>query len=90
MTRPDGVSGTQAYAALIVAMCIGLVLVAFGAWRQGIIVVGSSLVGGALIRAALPEPRAGLLRVRGRTFDVLWMLVLGSGLVTLAFAVPQG
>ncbi|MFC6150748.1 MULTISPECIES: DUF3017 domain-containing protein [Mumia] len=90
MTRPDGVSGTRAYVALVVALCVGLMLVALGAWRQGILVLGSSFVGGAVVRAALPEPRAGLLRVRGRTFDVAWMLAVGAGLVALAFVVPEG
>ncbi|MGH1563506.1 DUF3017 domain-containing protein [Mumia sp. DW29H23] len=91
MTRPEGfVAGTQMYVALVGALVVGLVLVAFGAWRQGIILLGGALVVGAAVRAVLPETRAGLLRVRGRVFDTGWMLLLGAALVTLAFAVPRG
>jgi hypothetical protein len=94
MSRSDGtpgvVAGTQVYAALVAALVVGLALVAFGAWRQGIILLGGALVAGAVVRAVLPEARAGLLRVRGRVFDTSWMLVVGAGLVTLAFVVPRG
>ncbi|MBW9204782.1 DUF3017 domain-containing protein [Mumia sp. zg.B53] len=91
MSRREGLTaGTQMYAALVVAVVVGLALVAFGAWRQGIILLGGALVLGGAVRAVLPEPRTGLLRVRGRVFDTAWMLFLGSGLVTLAFVVPPG
>ncbi|WP_262850640.1 DUF3017 domain-containing protein [Mumia quercus] len=90
MTRgTGGIGGTQMYAALVAALVVGLALVAFGAWREGIALIGASLVLGAAVRAMLPEARAGLLRVRGKAFDCGWMLILGSALVTLAFIVPR-
>ncbi|MFD1825637.1 DUF3017 domain-containing protein [Mumia zhuanghuii] len=78
------------FAALVAALAVGLGLVAFGAWRQGIVLLGAALVLGSAVRAVLPEARAGLLRVRGKAFDCGWMLVLGAALVTLAFVVPRG
>ena len=30
----------------------------------------------------------GMLRVRGRTFDIVWMLVLGASLGVLALVIP--
>ena len=64
-----------------------------GTQALGITALVGFLIGvvlGGAVRAVLPEPRTGLLRVRGRVFDTAWMLFLGSGLVTLAFVVPPG
>ncbi len=56
----------------------GLVLVTFGYWRRGLIVIGLSLIGAALLRLLLPVRRVGLLAVRSRSVDVL--LLAGAGL----------
>ena len=62
----------------ILVVGVGLVLVTFGAWRSGLVVVGLALVGAALLRLFLPLRRVGLLAVRSRWVDVL--LLAGAGL----------
>ena len=64
--------------AAILVVGVGLVLVTFGAWRSGLVVVGLALVGAAVLRLLLPLRRVGLLAVRSRSVDVL--LLAGAGL----------
>lgn len=53
-------------------------------WRQGAALLAGALLVAAVLRAALPDDRAGLLAVRSRVIDVA--LYIGFGLVTLALA----
>jgi hypothetical protein len=52
------------------------------------VVVGSSLVLGALLRLVLPTRAAGLLQVRGKAFDVVVVLLTGAAIIALAVVVP--
>jgi membrane protein YdbS with pleckstrin-like domain len=82
--------GSQIYLLLLVGVAVGLVLVAFGAWRAGLMVVGVTFVLGAIARVVVPPDHVGMLRVRGRTFDIVWMTLLGGSLALLALLVPPG
>jgi hypothetical protein len=62
----------------ILVVGAGLVLVTFGYWRRGLVVIGLALIGAALLRLLLPLRRVGLLAVRSRSVDVL--LLAGTGL----------
>jgi hypothetical protein len=64
--------------AAILVVGAGLILVTFGYWRRGLVVIGLALMGAALLRLLLPLRRVGLLAVRSRTVDVL--LLGGAGL----------
>jgi hypothetical protein len=64
--------------AAILVVGIGLVLVTFGEWRRGLVIIGLAMVGAALLRLFLPLRRVGLLAVRSRSVDVL--LLAGTGL----------
>jgi len=64
--------------AALVVVGTGLVLVTFGHWRQGLVVIGLALIGAAVLRLLLPVRRVGLLAVRSRSVDVL--LLAGTGL----------
>jgi hypothetical protein len=64
--------------AAILVVGAGLVLVTFGYWRQGLVVVGAAMIGAALLRLFLPLRRVGFLAVRSRSVDVL--LLAGTGL----------
>ena len=64
--------------AAILVVGAGLVLVTFGAWRSGLVVVGLALLGAALMRLLLPVRAVGLLAVRSRSVDVV--LRAGAGL----------
>ena len=82
--------GSQIYLALLVGVAVGLVLVAVGAWRAGLMVVGVTFVAAAVARVVVPQDHVGMLRVRGRTFDIVWTTVLGVSLAVLALVVPPG
>ena len=64
--------------AAILVVGAGLVLVTFGRWREGLVVIGLAMIGAALLRLLLPLRRVGLLAVRSRSVDVL--LLAGTGL----------
>ncbi|MDX3227467.1 DUF3017 domain-containing protein [Streptomyces sp. ME19-01-6] len=64
---------------------VGLLVVALDAFRAGTVLVGLSLLSGALLRWALPE--VGMLAVRSRFTDMLTYGVLGSAIVLLSLMV---
>ena len=69
--------------AAILVVGAGLLLVTFGYWRRGLVVIGLALVGAAVLRLLLPLRRVGLLAVRSRTVDVLLMGGTGVALTIL-------
>jgi Protein of unknown function (DUF3017) len=76
--------------AVLIAVGVGLLVVAFDHWRKGLIVVGVSLIGGALLRLLLPERRVGFLAVRSRPVDVVLMAGTGLVLAVIAAAIAGG
>lgn len=80
--------GSQFYLLQLVAVALGLILVLAGPWRLGVNVIGASFVAAALARAVVPIEHEGMLHVRGKTFDVFWMMTLGVSLIILAIIVP--
>lgn len=54
-------------------------------WREGAALLAGSVLAAAVLRALLPDDRAGLLAVRSRVIDIA--IYVGLGLVTLALAV---
>ena len=65
---------------LVVALLVAAVLyLTFqpGHWERGTAVIAVAMLLAALLRAVLPEDRAGLLGVRGRWWDVPVYAVLG-------------
>ncbi|HEY5833485.1 DUF3017 domain-containing protein [Streptomyces sp.] len=67
---------------VVAGTAIGLIVTAAGAFRAGTIVVGVSLLGGAVLRWAVPA--VGMLAVRSRFTDVITYGVLGLAIVLLA------
>jgi hypothetical protein len=74
--------------AVLVAVAVGLGMVAIEHWRRGLLVVGLALVGAGLLRLVLPMRRVGFLAVRSRPVDVVLMAGTGVALSVLALAVP--
>jgi hypothetical protein len=70
----------------------GLVVVMAGdtTWRAGSLLIGASLVVGALERLVLPSRGAGLLQVRSKPFDVSVLALAGAAVLVLAVVVPAG
>ena len=81
--------GSQFYLVQLVAVVTGLVLVALGQWRVGVGTIGLAFVAGALARSVVPIDHTGMLRVRGKAFDVVWMTTLGVALIVLPFLIPN-
>jgi Protein of unknown function (DUF3017) len=76
--------------AVLVAVAVGLLVVAVDRWRLGLVVVGLALVGGALLRLLLPVRRVGFLAVRSRTTDVVLLAGTGIVLTVTALTIPAG
>ncbi len=66
----------------------GLGVVADNHFRRGTVLIGGAVCLGALLRAALPSERAGVMRVRSRALDVLALAFLGGGTLVAALIVP--
>ena len=48
------------------------------------------LKAGTLVaRSVVPVSHTGMLRVRGKFFDMLWMTLLGVALIVLALVIPE-
>ncbi|MBO0653000.1 DUF3017 domain-containing protein [Streptomyces triculaminicus] len=68
--------------AVLGATGLGLLIVAFDAFRVGTIVIGLAMIGGAVLRWALPD--VGMLAVRSRFTDMFTYGGLGAVIVLLA------
>jgi hypothetical protein len=81
--------GSQFYLLQLLAVLVGLVLVGVGQWRVGVMAIGVAFVAGALARSVVPIRHTGMLRVRGKAFDMFWMTTLGVSLIVLASVIPN-
>jgi hypothetical protein len=70
--------------AVLAGVAAGLALVVVDRWRPGLVVVGVTLIGAAVLRVSLPVRRLGFLAVRSRAIDVV--LTGGAGLLLTVFA----
>ncbi|WP_436319611.1 DUF3017 domain-containing protein [Streptomyces syringium] len=68
--------------AVLGATGLGLLLVAFDAFRVGTLLIGLAMIGGAALRWALPS--VGMLAVRSRFTDIFTYGGLGVSIVLLA------
>jgi Protein of unknown function (DUF3017) len=50
--------------------------------------VGATFLVGAAARSVVPVTHTGMLRVRGKAFDMFWMATLGVALIVLAIVIP--
>lgn len=67
--------------AVLATVGLGLLLTAFDVFRAGTLLIGAALLGGAVLRWALPD--VGMLAVRSRFTDLLTYGVLGVVIVLL-------
>ena len=66
----------------------GLGIVASDHFKRGTLVFGVALLLGAGFRALLSDEQAGLLKVRGRTVDLLTLGFFAVATITLSLVVP--
>lgn len=88
MTGLPRSNGSRIYLLHLLVVAAGLVVIVLGWWRTGVVVIGASFILAALARTMVPPEHTGMLRVRGKAFDVAWMGFLGASLVLLALVVP--
>jgi len=86
--RPQTFGG-GVYLLVVATALTGLAITVAGAWRTGVIWMGAGLLVGGVARLALPERKAGMLRVRRKPSDVVMLLLAGAALVVLAIVVPD-
>jgi hypothetical protein len=67
----------------------GLVVLTFNDWREGVLIFAVGVLLAGVLRAVLSDDAAGLLRVRGRMFDVLLLLGVGAAVLLLGLIVPN-
>jgi len=67
----------------------GLVILTFYNWRNGVLIFSGAVLLAGVLRASLTDTTAGLLHVRGRTFDTALLLAVGLAIGTLALIVPS-
>lgn len=82
------------YLSVLAGVAAGLAVIRQGstpmAVRHGTLIIGAALMVGALARLLLlPGPRAGLLAVRTRRWDVVALAALGAGLLAAGFIYPM-
>lgn len=68
---------------LVVLAGLGLV---WWSWPVGVLVFAGGVLLGAVLRLVLPRREVGLLAVRGRAFDVVFLMVCGVSLMALALS----
>ena len=74
--------------AVLVAVAVGLGMVALEHWRRGLLVVGLAIVGAGVLRLVLPVRTVGFLAVRSRPVDVVLMAGAGVAVAVLSVVVP--
>ena len=73
---------------LLVALT-GLVVLWFYNWRNGVLIFAGSVGLAGLLRVALSDTAAGLLRVRGRMFDTTFLFLTAAAIAVLGIIVPN-
>ena len=80
MTSRKG-PGEVALGLVLLGVLVGLALVAQNHWKQGLTLIGLTMLAAAAIRLVIPASRVGLLVVRSRPFDVATMTLLGAAVL---------
>ena len=82
--------GGAVYLTVLAATGTGLLLVAAGPWRLGLLLMGASLMLAGLARLVLRNDAAGMLGARSKLVDVITLLGLGTAVCAIAIALRGG
>lgn len=74
-------------AIILAGIVITLLLMVFDRWRRGAFALGVVALLAAVLRAALPHTKAGLLIVRSKVFDVAFLGLIGVMVIWLSLSV---
>ncbi len=87
--KKPSTTGGIIYLVVVGGVLVGLVLVAAGVWRGGVVTMGGSFGLALAARAVLPDERAGMLRIRRRFVDLTAMAICCGGMLVLAAVIPN-
>jgi hypothetical protein len=77
------------FVAVVLTALVGLYVVAeLDRFRRGSVVFAAAFGLASLLRLVLPTRVVGLLKVRGRVFDILVYGLLAAGIAVLAIVIP--
>lgn len=87
--KKPSTTGGIFYLIVVGIVIAGLVMVALGTWRLGVTVMGLGFGLAFLARLALPDQRAGMLRVRRRWFDLFLLACCSGVMLSMAVLIPN-
>jgi Protein of unknown function (DUF3017) len=87
--KKPSTTGGIIYLTAVAIMLVGLGVVVTGPWRPGVALVGGSFGLAFVARSVLPDDRAGMLRIRRRSFDLTTMGICCVGMLLLSALVPS-
>ncbi len=77
------------FVAVVLTALVGLYVVAeLDRFRRGSVLFAAAFGLAGLLRLVLPSRVVGLLKVRGRVFDILVYGLLAAGIAVLAIVIP--
>jgi hypothetical protein len=74
---------------VVAVVAVGLVLAVLGHWRRGSVALAGAAALAAVLRMVMPTRFAGVLAVRSRRFDVLFLLALTGLLIAMALTIAD-
>lgn len=80
--------GEMVFGLVLLGVVVGLALVAQNHWKQGLSLMGVTLLTASAARLLLPASLIGMLVVRSRPFDVATTALLGAAILAVTFQVP--
>lgn len=87
--KKPSTTGGIVYLIVLALVFVGLILIVVDAWRTGVTVMGISFAIAFVMRSALPDDRAGMLRVRRRYIDLTTLALCSATFLVLAVIVPS-
>jgi uncharacterized membrane protein YwaF len=79
------------FALALAVVAVGLLAISFASehWLRGVVIIASGFGVAAVLRLVLPDERAGLLRIRRRSFDVACFGVVSVLAVIFGVLLPR-
>lgn len=86
--KPQTIGGVFYFVVLAVGM-LALVLIALLDWRIGVRVLGADLIFAGVLRTKFDDYSSGMLRVRKKPSDLLFLFLAGLCLIVLSVTIPN-
>jgi hypothetical protein len=87
--KKPSTTGGVFYLVVVAMLLSGLVVVAIGPWRAGVVVMGLGFGLAFVMRMILPDDHAGMLRVRRRLVDLATLAMCSGVMLAMAVLIPN-